>query len=378
MNKADEVTIRNDAKKIKDNAKLNWFLHGPDPYADRERLKKWLEPPSRQFFHHVKRLAQSDHSRAPDALVKLNAALKQTWTSDKAPLSIVPLEPIFKAHLECAKALVRECRTWSADSWFEIKDHMAEVAPICPKMQRHIQLGFLRDVCDELASPCDEMVRRPAEVTVVPFALVSTGDRDRDNDDSDTFAQFRFERLPGASGDNGGGDVFLAPEQSFLRMDDDFYSSCFVDAPTATRRLLDLLPQEKRHIAGDIRVRIEEFDPPKPPGQPAGKFVPSHPHGKLFFPQAVLSGRSASAAATWGLHFAQSRLVPDRSVLLMAQVDGYSYKEVNGVERKARKVATSYGECFDTIAVVGKANEDAANKGLGAAQGRIKVVRIDG
>ena len=100
--------------------------------------------------------------------------------------------------------------------------------------------AFLRDLTEQLLGT----PRTPQDAPVrVLFPLVWT---DRAEG---VLAQFALERLP-----NGCGGVFLAPQQAFVLMDDDFLS-IFANAPAAVRALVP-----SAFDGCDVRVTVEAFN----------------------------------------------------------------------------------------------------------------------
>ncbi|MBN2566335.1 MAG: hypothetical protein JXB46_11555 [Candidatus Eisenbacteria bacterium] len=182
-----------------------------------------------------------------------------------------------------------------------------------------------------------------------PFVLIKGSGTGKEEA---VIAQFVFERLP-----NGSGELFIAAEQAFVWMDDEF-RRLFSDVPKAVRQLLR--NEGKSFDDCDIRVRVQFWGGDKLVDDP-------------------LTGNSGSGAAARGLWYLLANKVPDREIIVLAQIDGTgSLSGVAGIETKVQEVAKAKDR-FDTIIVASADNERDARSALRklGKEGDIEVVNIE-
>jgi hypothetical protein len=159
-------------------------------------------------------------------------------------------------------------------------------------------------------------------------------------------AELVFESLSSRDG-----QVFIAPEQAFVRLTRGC-EAVFDDVPAAVESLLTTLPdQPKRH---DVRLSIQRIDLS---GRDAS------PGSRRLLDSEEVSGPSATGAAGRGLYYAWADLVPDDGIAVLAATDRCG--TLASVEHVTRKVvALAHLSWIDTIAVE-EQNGNVAESSLG-------------
>lgn len=246
----------------------------------------------------------------------------------------------FRAHLLCAAKAIEH----GADPGL-LDDN--ELSPIAGQVG--LPLGLMRDLSHEFGT-CRQ---RSCESSVAaPIALTPRRGGALPSPAEAVLAQLRFERVLG-----GTGDVYVTPQQAFLRLSQGF-DCIWREVPEHVRGLL-AERKEMPCVDFDVRIRIEHLDEEE----------------RLI--NEELQGRSASGAAAWGLYFALTRKVPDDGIVVLTEVDkDGDLRGVDGVKEKVRALI-QVAPPPDTIVVATEADENAANQALVEARmaGKIDVRR---
>src|SRR5262245_21317586 len=280
--------------------------------------------------------------RASEALL---APAWEAITLLKAPQSLERLSSPPQYWEELTKELLRNAHwpsggltaTGLAENAFSVLAQAVSCQPAFPAaLMRHLTRELIEGPHG----------KKEAELRV-PVALVqesSAGQAEA------VLAQFVLECLA-----DGKGEVFIAPEQAFVPMDEEF-RRLFLDVPFAVARCLE--DQGVHFSRLDIRLRVEL--------EPRAKFT-----------SPLLRGNSASGAVARGMYFALTGRVPDPGVMVMAQLkrDG-SVAGVDGIEEKVRAAAAV--ESIDTIIVASKEDQGKAVPALLVKDREIEKVQVHG
>jgi hypothetical protein len=306
-------------------------------------LQQWLDTELDNWLHDV------------DADGRALAGQDGPGDQPRLDLAAVELRAAFRVHLLCARAAARPGAAPAAV--------MSEVAGDT-QFPAGMRGGFVRDLVHDLQG----RPLRPDRVLRVPVALVDLWPREgeRKTADAGLVAQLVLERIP-----EGQEEVYLAPEQAFLRLAEDFRTSLFVNVPAAVSRLLDGDSSRRTRPRFDVRLGLQARTGDKGEWRPVQTFLPE------CGAHARLEGESAGGAAARGVYHLLADKVPDDGVIVVARVDPQG--NVDGVDRdgvraKVRAIARDEHH-FDTIVVAGESNRVEAENTLRAekAADRIRV-----
>jgi len=212
------------------------------------------------------------------------------------------------------------------------------------------RVGWLCDLADYLLtddpSQTDRQVRSP-------FVLVTQkGEVPKEGEAH--VVEFMFEIIPG----EGAGEVFIAPEQAFMRFGNGFDTVFGETAEVAA----GLIKKDHQALA-DIRVKIHTVD---------DQSNQWYWHG---IGQKLIEGPSATGAAVRGLHAAWSvpARVCDRAVVCLCAVDRHA--RVGAVKDLIKKVkAVVDSGLFDTVVVADANSERIARNASKGSDVRVQKV----
>lgn len=139
-------------------------------------------------------------------------------------------------------------------------------------------------------------------------------------------------------------------------------------------------------IAADFHTSMTDaWEQAKAHARKEGVTEPYDGHWRLLFenyPLKEATGRSASGAAARGWYFALTGKIPDKGLILLAQVDERDSQRltiVDGIRAKVKAIAEDDKFQINTIVVTSHENRDEAHDALGSRASEITVeLRDDG